>query len=103
MKVVNVEQFLAMNCTPVNDFQRKYGGMGELQNAYMDGIRDCENMLQQSAGELVTCDQCVYAFQLHRSLFCRQMRRSSEPVVYMMVERDNYCAWGRMRQHGTDK
>ncbi len=98
MKVVDVDRFLALNCSAVNSLQRQYGGIGELQNAYIDGVRDCENMLQQSAGELVTCDECCYSYQLHRSLFCRKIRRQSEPVVDMMVERDNFCAWGRVKQ-----
>lgn len=98
MNVADVDTFLAISCSAVNDLQRKYGDTGELHDAYIEGVRDCENLLRQSAGIMVTCDQCVYAFQLHRSLFCRQMRRSSEPVVDMMVERDNYCAWGRMKQ-----
>lgn len=82
MRIVNVDEFLAEMVSPTCD---------------VEYLSQCMDKLDRDAAVLVTCDECKYSFQFHRSLFCKRFRRASEPLTDMMVEQTGYCSEGRMK------
>lgn len=95
MRIVIADEHLARSCSTVSEAQRRLSG--ELLVAYMDGIRDSEKAFDEAAVQLVTCDECVFAYQFHHALHCKKLRKASEPLTDMMVERTGYCSEGRMK------